>query len=72
VSTGEAAPSGVMATIAEGLPMPWTVEVTFRAKDGSEVFTWYAPCQVTAPDQAVSLEIDLGSVRSTLDGQVYL
>jgi hypothetical protein len=68
MSTREASPSGVMAAIAEGMPMPWTVEVTFRTKDGTEVFTWYAPCQVTAPDQTVSLEIDLGSVHMTGPG----
>ena len=65
-------PSGVMAAIADGLPLPWTVEVTFRTKDGREVFTYYAPCQVTAPDQTVTVEVDLGATRFTLDGQVYI
>jgi len=56
-------PAAIMAAITEALPMPWTVEVTFRTKDGREVFTWYAACEVTAPDQAVAIEIDLGSVH---------
>jgi hypothetical protein len=64
--------NAVMAAITEALPMPWTVEVTFRTKDGREVFTWYAPCQVTAPDQTVAVEVDLGATRFTLDGQVYI
>lgn len=65
-------PNAVMAAIARELPMPWTVEVTFRVKDGREVFTYVAPCKVTAPDQVVSVEVDLGSARLTLDGQVYI
>lgn len=65
-------PNAVMAAIAASLPMPWTVEVTFRTLKGEPVFTWHAPCKVTAPGQTVSVEVDLGSVRMTLDGQVYL
>ena len=61
-----------MAAIAEGLPLPWTVEVTFRTTDGREVLTWHAPCRVTAPDDTVAVEVDLGSVRMTLDGQPYV
>lgn len=56
-------PNAIMAAIAEALPMPWTVEVTFRTKAGVPVFTWHAPSHVTAADQVVAVEIDLGSTE---------
>lgn len=55
-----------MKAIAQAMPMPWTVEVTLRTKAGDEVFTWYAPVEVTDIDQAVAIELDLGSVQATL------
>lgn len=56
----------IMPAITEAMPLPWTVEVTFRTKAGGPVFTWYAPVEVTAPDQTVSVEIDLGSMRGVI------
>jgi len=53
-----------MAAIAKALPLPWTVEVTFRTLAGEKVFTWHAPCQVTAIDDTVDINLDLGSVAA--------